>query len=198
MISMDEGARPAVESDIDAIAALCVRAAAEMAPLRGGSVWSRLEARKAPVRAGLLEDLGSDEAFLVVGTVDTAVVGYGAVRLVTLHDGALLGRVGDIYVMPEGRGVGVGEAMMELLLGWARQRGCIGVDSLALPGDRATKNFFETHGLVARSITVHRALTSPAETDPAAERAPAAERDPAAESDPAAERAPAAGVETSE
>ena len=174
MISMDEGARSAVESDIDAVEDLCVQAVAEMAPLRGGSVWSRLEARKAPVRAGLLEDLGSDEACLVVGTVDTAVVGFGVVRLVTLHDGALLGRVGDIYVMPEARGVGVGEAMMELLLEWARQRGCIGVDSLALPGDRDTKNFFETHGLVARSITVHRALASPVESDAAAERGPAA------------------------
>ena len=100
----------------------------------------------------------------MVGTVDGAVVGYGVIRLVALHDGAVLGRVTDIYVTPEARGVGVGEAMMDELLDWARGRGCVGVDSLALPGDRDTKNFFETHGLVARAITVHRALAD--RTDP--------------------------------
>jgi hypothetical protein len=32
------------------------------------------------------------------------------------------------------------------------------VDSLALPGDRHTKNFFEAFGLVARAIVVHKTL----------------------------------------
>ncbi|NIR35956.1 MAG: hypothetical protein GWN79_05560 [Actinobacteria bacterium] len=47
---------------------------------------------------------------------------------------------------------------MEAVLDWARTRGCEGIDSLALPGDRHTKNFFETFGLVARALRVHRAL----------------------------------------
>lgn len=163
MTSIDEGARRATEGDLAVVAELAAHAAAELAPRRGGSVWSRLEARRAPLHDGLASDLHDDDALLAVGTIDGAVVGYGAVRLVELHDGARLGRVSDIYVLPEARGVGVGEAMMELLLDWAGERGCIGVDSLALPGDRDTKNFFETHGLVARSITVHRALPSKAE-----------------------------------
>ena len=54
--------------------------------------------------------------------------------------------------------MGVGEAMMELVLAWCDERGCRGVDSLALPGDRETKNFFERFGLTARAIVVHRAL----------------------------------------
>ena len=48
------------------------------------------------------------------------------------------------------------------------------MDSLALPGDRATKNFFETHGLVARAITVHRRLTDPPEPSPPAAMTPRA------------------------
>ncbi len=135
-------------------------ASAELAVQRGGAVWSRLEARPDPQHESLARDLADDESLVVVGTIDTAVVGYGAVRLVKLHDSTTLGRISDIYVMPDARGVGVGEAMMELLLAWAQTRGCIGVDSLALPGDRHTKNFFETHGLVARAIITHRALTS--------------------------------------
>ena len=41
----------------------------------------------------------------------------------------------------------------------APTQGCFGVDSLALPGDRHTKNFFESFGLVARAIIVHRSLS---------------------------------------
>ena len=158
MTSIDEGARRAADSDIAALAELAAGASAELAPRRGGYVWARLEARSGPLEQSLDRDHRSDDALVVVGTIDEAVVGYGVIRLVGLHDGAVLGRVTDIYVMPEARGVGVGEAMMKELMGWARRRACIGVDSLALPGDRETKNFFETHGLVARAITVHRSL----------------------------------------
>ena len=45
---------------------------------------------------------------------------------------------------------------MQALVDWCGARGCFGVDSLALPGDRHTKNFFESFGLVARAIVVHR------------------------------------------
>ena len=158
MTSIVEGARRAAEADIAGLAALAAQATAEMSELRGGRVWSRLEARPDPQLESLARDLRADDAMVVVGTIDDAVVGYGAIRLVELHDASTVGRVSDIYVLPDARGVGVGEAMMEMLMAWARERGCIGVDSLALPGDRNTKNFFETHGLVARAITVHRTL----------------------------------------
>ena len=56
------------------------------------------------------------------------------------------------------RAVGVGEAIIEALLADARERGAAAIQSLALPGARATKNFFESQGMVARSILVHRWL----------------------------------------
>ena len=163
MTSIDEGARRAAEADIASVGALAAHATAEMSQRRGGRIWSGLEARPDPQLESLTRDLRDDDAMVVVGTIDEAVVGYGAIRLVELHDGSTVGRVSDIYVLPDARGVGVGEAMMELLMAWAGRRGCVGVDSLALPGDRDTKNFFETHGLVARAITVHRALPEAAE-----------------------------------
>ena len=52
----------------------------------------------------------------------------------------------------------LGEALMNAVLGWCRDKGCRGVDSLALPGNRAAKNFFESFGLTARQILVHRSL----------------------------------------
>jgi hypothetical protein len=50
---------------------------------------------------------------------------------------------------------------MNGIVEWCTARGCVGVDGLALPGNRATKNFFETFGLVARAIVVHRRLDAP-------------------------------------
>ncbi|MEZ5207350.1 MAG: hypothetical protein R2690_10330 [Acidimicrobiales bacterium] len=34
--------------------------------------------------------------------------------------------------------------------------GAVTVSTPSLPGDRSTKNFFESFGLVARAIVVHR------------------------------------------
>jgi hypothetical protein len=44
---------------------------------------------------------------------------------------------------------------MDSLLAWASERGCQGVDATALPGDRATKNFFEGSGFTARLLVMH-------------------------------------------
>ena len=54
--------------------------------------------------------------------------------------------------------VAVGEVVMDAAVAWARERGCFGIDSVALPGNRETKNFFERFGLTARAIVVHRVL----------------------------------------
>ncbi len=66
--------------------------------------------------------------------------------------------VTDLYTEPGARELGLGEITMQALVDWCTERGCFGVDSLALPGDRHTKNFFESFGLVARALIVHRAL----------------------------------------
>ncbi len=135
-------------------------AVAELAQLRGGPVWSQQLGRREPIGAGLRHDLDrtTDQGALVVGTVDGTVVGYGCSRVEPLADDSLLSVISDLYVDPEARGIGVGEAMVNLLVDHARSLGAVGIDSLALPGDRATKNFFETFGLKARAIVVHRSL----------------------------------------
>jgi hypothetical protein len=48
--------------------------------------------------------------------------------------------------------------MMAEALAWMGRIGCTGVDALALPGARATKNFFEENGFTARLLVVHRPL----------------------------------------
>lgn len=155
-----DGARQAVASDVPAIVELAREGIAELALLRGGTVWQRREARQEPIAAGLADAVaaaGSDAA-AVVGTVDGTVVGYGLSRVDALDDGGRLAVVTDLYVHPGARGIGIGEAMMDQLVAHATAAGAVGIDALALPGDRATKNFFETFGLKARAIVVHRHL----------------------------------------
>ncbi|HKA04875.1 MAG TPA: GNAT family N-acetyltransferase [Acidimicrobiales bacterium] len=101
--------------------------------------------------------LDDPERLVVVGTVDEVPMGYAAVVVEELGE-RRLAVIEALFVEPEAREVGVGEAMMDLVLHWAAGHGVIGLDAVALPGDRATKNFFERFGLTARAIVVHRAL----------------------------------------
>jgi len=151
--------RPAHVGDLAAVVALVAVASDEKAAQKGGAVWQRRERRADPAEPHLSKALAAPDHEVAVGTLDEAVVGYGLCRAEQLADGGLLGVVEDIYVEPEARQLGVGELLMDHMLAWCREQGCFGVDSLALPGDRATKNFFESFGLVARAIIVHRPLT---------------------------------------
>jgi GNAT superfamily N-acetyltransferase len=155
----EEAARTAVGADLAQVVALAGAATEEKLRQKGGALWARREGRPAPREAALRSALESPDHEVAVGTLDGVVVGYGVVRVEKLLDGGLLGVIDDIYVDPDARAVGVGETLMNHLIDWCIGRGCFGVDSLALPGDRHTKNFFESFGLVARAIVVHRPLS---------------------------------------
>ena len=154
-----EGCRPATVSDLARIAELAGQAVHELQAGRGGAVWARHQGRAAPLEPRLAVEITDPDHCVLVGTVDDTVMGYGVARVDTLRDGGRLGVVSDLYTEPGAREIGIGELMMTDLVEWCRKIGCFGVDSLALPGDRHTKNFFESFGLVARAIVVHRSLS---------------------------------------
>ncbi len=158
-----EAARPATVEDIPAVARLARAGIAELAPTRGGAVWAAQEARPEPIEEDLARLLGADDIRFVAGTIDGVVVGYAVARLERLADGSLLGVITDIYVDPGARGVGLGEAMIGDLMTWCRSCGCFGMDAMALPGHRLTKNFFEESGFTARKIVMHHSLEPPVE-----------------------------------
>jgi GNAT superfamily N-acetyltransferase len=155
---VNEAARPATAADLDRLASLAADAVREQAGDRGGAVWSVREARAIPAGPSLEHDLAADDALVLAGTIDVVVVGYAVVHTEPMRDGRLLGVLTDVYVEPEARAVGVGEALVDAVLEWCRGRGCAGVDALALPGNRESKNFFETFGFTARALVVHRSL----------------------------------------
>ena len=155
----EEASRPATEDDVPRLAELVAAGIAELREGRGGEVWARQAARRAPFEAQLRAELADPAHHVVAGTVDDVVMAYGAVHVEVLADGGRLGVVTDLYTDLGMRALGLGEVMMDALIDWCRTQGCFGVDSLALPGDRHTKNFFESFGLVARAIVVHRSLS---------------------------------------
>jgi ribosomal protein S18 acetylase RimI-like enzyme len=149
-----EAARAATADDIDTIEELARALRAELREERGGELWTTREARVEPV-AHLLD---RDDARVVVGTITEAILGYGIVVLETLRDGSRLGVILELYVEPDARAVGVGEAVAEALVEFCREAGCRGVDATALPGHREAKNFFERAGFTARALTMYKPL----------------------------------------
>ena len=154
-----EKARPATEADVARLAELCRMALDELgARERGGAVFVAREARAEPVETSLRADIADPDTVVVVGTLEDAVLGYASGRVEVLRDGRCLGVIDDLFVEPDARAVGVGEAMMDRLLDWFRRQGCAGVDSTALPGARETKNFFEESGFTARLLIMHHRM----------------------------------------
>lgn len=157
---MEVDAAPAGPDDVEVIAALADTATEELTPHRGGEMWRRREARPGPHEPAVATMLADPARHVVIGgRIDGVIVGYAVASVEPLHDGRTIADLTDLYVLPDGRGVGVGEAMMLAVTEWAAATGCIGVDSIALPGDRETKNFFESFGLVARALRVHRSIS---------------------------------------
>lgn len=151
-------ARVANVADLDAIVALAQAGLDEQKDARGGAIWAVRETRSAPYELSLREAMTDPDREVFVACIDDVVLGYLAVRAEHLRSGDALGVIEDIHVEPAAREVGLGEALVELAVPWCEQRHCVGIDALALPGNRSTKNFFESFGFKARLLTVHRSL----------------------------------------
>ena len=153
-----EGSRPASAEDLPRIAELAKLARDELVPMKGGALWSAREAVAEPFEDAYGALIDRDDALVVVGTVEESVVGFGVATLERLRTGETLGIISDLFVEPDARAVGVGEAMADGLVAFCAAHGCTGIDALALPGHRTTKNFFEGSGFTARALVMHRAL----------------------------------------
>lgn len=64
----------------------------------------------------------------------------------------------SVFVETACRDIGIGDALVVACLRELHLAKATWVRSHALPGDRATKNLFERHGLVAQTITVGKSL----------------------------------------
>lgn len=160
---MDVTARAAEPTEVAAVASLVREGRAGLGEQRGGALWLARQAIREPLDDAIAAMIEADTASVVVGCIDAEPLGVllADIDLDWASSEAVLATVRELFVVAEARGVGLGEAMMNATIDWATARGCVGIDGYALPGDRATKNFFETFGLVARGIVVHKRLATP-------------------------------------
>jgi GNAT superfamily N-acetyltransferase len=149
-----ELARPATDADRPSCAQLLGEALAHAASMRGGPALVG-----GATAEGLLTRWAEANRAtgVFVGEYAGAVVGVLAVAKRDL-DGQRRGRIECCYVDRDARGVGVGSALMEAAVEWCAASGCVEVDALALPGDRATKQRLEASGFTARLLTLSRRL----------------------------------------
>ncbi|HJO79593.1 MAG TPA: GNAT family N-acetyltransferase [Acidimicrobiales bacterium] len=153
-----EAARRATTEDQVALVALLGSARSELVDKRGGQVLALRDNAAHDLPAYVETCLSSQEMVVAIGTFDKVPMGFGLMRTFRAADDAIHAVIKELFVEPEARSVGIGEALLMFMLDAARKRNALGIEALALPGDRETKNFFETQGMSARALVVHRWL----------------------------------------
>lgn len=160
-------ARSAVPDDVHDLVRMYGELAEEQRAIR--AIWPYADGLPAPVDAALFGLLERPDAIVVVGAIDDSPLGF----LVGIEEHLLdpladrrIGVVQLIFTTDEARGVGVGAAMLKVALSQLVDRGIDLFDARVSPGHRMAKNFFESNGFKARSITMHRgesAVEAPSE-----------------------------------
>lgn len=149
-------ARLTSNDDIPELVRLYGQLAEEQAALK--SLWPVADGLAEPIADSFAALLSDDDSMIVMGLIDDVPLGFLWMRVEDLLPQADAARVGVarlIFVEIEARGVGVGEAMITMVMDDFRGRGIRLFDSHVSPGHRLAKNFFESNGYSARRIVMH-------------------------------------------
>ena len=146
---IDPFVRPARLDDAEQLSDLEREARAALVGQRGGDRW--LDEHPLIGDGWPRRCVDSD---VYVGSIDEAVIAYIVADLA--DDGIV--RIDQVWVTPEARELGFGDALLATAIDGAKQHGAVAVEGQALPGDRHTKNLYERAGIVARLITTFRRL----------------------------------------
>ena len=135
-----------------------------------GDDLSQLEGLEREARAALVGARGGDrwlaehqivgqswaerctQAAVWVAHIGEVVVGFLVAEVGA--DGVLY--IDQVWVTPDARELGFGDALLHAAIEAGRSDGAAAVEGQALPGDRHTKNLYERAGIVARLITTYR------------------------------------------
>jgi GNAT superfamily N-acetyltransferase len=157
-----EAVRTAQPADIDELVRLELLAREALIDQRGGH--ERLRELPALGGVGFRRSFDQHDVACIVATWDEVIVGYG---VIAIEHGIAM--VQAIFVEPEARELGLGELLLDELIGWARQMDADFLEAIALPGDRETKNMYERFGIKARALIVSTALKHPSTAEPASQ-----------------------------
>ena len=101
---------------------------------------------------------------LVAGVGDTVL---GSLRAVLTSTTSC--QIHHVFVEQSAREIGIGDALLRHLIDQCKKTGITWVAASAQPGDRAMKNLFERHGLVAQTILVGKSLSDPSTAERASQ-----------------------------
>ena len=135
--------RPSRPADAEALASLRASAEQQLGSERGGPALLEELPQRLAEAAGLARCSWVAEA--AEGLQGAAV----AVREGARGSFAL-------WVDPPARGQGIGRSLATAAISWLRDQGVVDVDSLSLPGDRATKQLLEQLGFKARLLVMRQ------------------------------------------
>ena len=155
---MIDPVRPATRDDRDALTGMARRAWDEAVDQRGGPQFAR-ETGPLDDWTSRLDDLiDRDDTLLLIGGIDGVPLGFTLARVHRFGTDDSVVDLPVLYTEPEARSVGIAAGLMASVAAWARRQGAAGLDAAVLPGNRSAKNFFESFGMKARLIRVHRRL----------------------------------------
>ena len=151
---IDPNVRRATSGDVGPLRALEAEARTGLIEARGGTRWlqeHRLIGEHWPAR------IDDDHVFVAVLDLDDGAPGL-VVGYLVLELRLPIATVEQVFVTPEARELGYGDALLEAATAAAVDAGAHVIEGFALPGDRDTKNLYERAGITARLITVSRPL----------------------------------------
>ena len=154
---MSVTARLAQFDDISHLVGLYAGLATEQRAIR--PIWPYADGLPEPVDATLIEMIERPDVAVVVGEIDAVPLGFLVGVEQPLLDPIADSRIGVVQLIftdHEARGVGVGAAMLRVVVDVFHDRAIDLFDAWVSPGHRLAKNFFESNGFKARSITMHR------------------------------------------
>ena len=151
--------RQAKLEDAPELARLRHLACEHIAQQRGGAVALLSEFPEQDSLKASLEPGSDTERLFIIALIGNTPVGYCSAAITQLEQGYALCRISELFVESPAQEIGMGALLLQFTTQWAVERQCAGIDATVMPGDRETKNFFETFGLVARAITVHQDLS---------------------------------------
>ncbi len=97
-----------------------------------------------------------DDVSFVAGVGDTV---FGSLVLSRISNSEWT--ISHVFVEKAAREIGIGDALVINALTFLETQNASWIGAQAQPGDRALKNLFERHGLVAQTIIVGRKLSDP-------------------------------------
>ena len=145
---VDPVVRPARRDDVDQLHELEAEARAALVGQRGGDRWLATHTQRG----------AAWETVVAAGNVAVAVIGDVVVGYILTQRAGPVTTIGEVYVTPDAREVGFGDALVQTAIDGARAVGSTAIEGEALPGDRETKNLYERAGITARLIVVSKTL----------------------------------------